>query len=318
MTCDLTNPIFNNEIKALEHMENDRWPGGVVTCPLCGVVGEARKMGGETQAGMFLCNACRGKFTVRTGTVFERSHIPLHKWLLATHLMASSKKGISAHQLHRMLGITYKSAWFMAHRIREAMAPAANAGPLGGEGMIVEADEMYLPTAPLERDNARTSGKKMASKHGRGVANKRVVVALVERGGKVRSFHMKGGIDKATMTELVANYVKKESRLHTDESRLYTGTDKHIAKHEKVRHAAGEYARGDVTTNSVEGHFGIFTRGLIGTYQHVSEQHLGRYLAEFDFRMSNRVALGVHDVSRAARILKGAEGKRLTYRQTAH
>src|SRR6266481_4497952 len=159
MTCDLTNNIFSNEAKALEHMENDRWPGGNVTCPLCGVIGEARKMGGETQAGMFLCNACRGKFTVRTGTVFERSHIPLHKWLLATHLMASSKKGISAHQLHRMLGITYKSAWFMAHRIREAMAPAANAGPLGGEGMIVEADELYLDKAPLEKTNTRTSGK---------------------------------------------------------------------------------------------------------------------------------------------------------------
>jgi len=318
MTCDLTNPIFSNEAKALEHMENDRWPGGIVTCPLCGVEGEAHKMGGKTQAGMFLCNACRGKFTVRTGTVFERSHIPLHKWLLATHLMASSKKGISAHQLHRMLGITYKSAWFMAHRIREAMAPAKNAGPLGGEGQIVEADELYLPKAPLERTSTTTRGAKMINKHGRGTANKRVVVSLVERGGAVRSFHMKDGIDKAAMAELVAQYVRKESRLHTDESRLHTDSHKHVAKHERVRHAAGEYARGDVTTNSVEGYFGVFTRGLVGTYQHVSEQHLHRYLSEFDFRMSNRVALGVHDVSRAARILKGAEGKRLTYRQTAN
>jgi len=318
MTADLTNPIFSNEAKAIAHMENDRWPGGNVTCPLCGVIGETRKMGGETQAGMFLCNACRGKFTVRTGTVFERSHIPLHKWLLATHLMASSKKGISAHQLHRMLGITYKSAWFMAHRIREAMAPAANAGPLGGEGQIVEADELYLDKAPLEKTNTRTSGKKMRYPGGRGVANKRVVVALVERGGKVRSFHIKGSKDKATMNELVTQFVRKESRLHTDESKLFGDAHKHVAKHEKVHHAKGEYARGDVNSNSVEGHFGIFTRGLIGTYQHVSEQHLARYLAEFDFRMSNREKLGVNDVSRANRILKGAEGKRLTYRQTAN
>ncbi|HEY4943233.1 MAG TPA: IS1595 family transposase [Rhizomicrobium sp.] len=318
MTCDLTNPIFSNEAKALEHMENDRWPGGNVTCPLCGVVGEARKMGGATQAGMFLCNACRGKFSVRTGTGFERSHIPLHKWLLATHLMASSKKGISAHQLHRMLGITYKSAWFMCHRIREAMAPAANAGPLGGEGQIVEADELYIAKAPLERSTRKTDGTRFSKGGMKGGANKHVVVALVERGGKVRSMHMRNGIDKATMAELVANYVRKESRLHTDESRLYNEAGKHVAKHETVRHAKGEYARGDVHSNTAEGYFGVFTRGLIGTYQHVSEQHLSRYLAEFDFRMSNRVALGVHDVSRAARILKGAEGKRLTYRQTAN
>ena len=191
-------------------------------------------------------------------------------------------------------------------------------GPLGGEGQIVEADELYLSKAPLERETTNTRGKKMISKHGRGTSNKRVVLALVERGGKVRSFHMKDGVSKETMDILIANYVKKESRLHTDESRLYIKAGDRVAKHETVRHVKGEYARGDVNSNSVEGHFGIFTRGLIGTYQHISEQHLSRYLAEFDFRMSNRVALGVHDVGRAARILKGAEGKRLTYRQTAH
>src|SRR6185437_7374944 len=300
MTFDLTAPMFTNETAAIAHLEAGRWPNGAV-CPLCGSE-NVHKMGGKTQAGMFACYGCKGKFTVRTGTVFERSHIPLHKWLLATHLMASSKKGISAHQLHRMLGITYKSAWFMAHRIREAMAPAANAGPLGGEGQIVEADELYLDKAPLEKTNTRTSGKKMRYPGVRGVANKRVVVALVERGGKVRSFHIKGGMDKATMNELVTQFVRKESRLHTDESRLFNDASKHVAKHEKVHHAKGEYARGDVNTNSVEGHFGIFTRGLVGTYQHISEQHLSRYLAEFDFRMSNRVALGVHDVGRAARI----------------
>ena len=175
MTCDLTNPIFTNEAKAVEHMEADRWPNGV-TCPLCGA-DTVTKMGGETQAGMFLCNACRGKFTVRTGTVFERSHIPLHKWLLATHLMASSKKGISAHQLHRMLGITYKSAWFMAHRIRESMAPAKGSAPIGGKGKIVEADETFLQ---------KKSGKRKHPGAG-GYAHKIAVLSLVERGSAVRS-----------------------------------------------------------------------------------------------------------------------------------
>jgi hypothetical protein len=271
-------------------------------------------MGGKTQAGMFLCNACRGKFTVRTGTIFERSHIPLHKWLLATHLMSSSKKGISAHQMHRMLGISYKSAWFMGHRIREAMAPASNK-MMGGEGKIVEMDEMYLTKPPSERSTTRKNGTKMISKHGRGTANQRVVMSLVERGGEGRSFHVRSGMDKATVDALIANFIRKDTRLHTDESPLYKKVgEKHPVKHERVRHRDGEYARGDVTTNSVEGHFGVFTRGLVGTYQHMSEQHLQRYLDEFDFRRSNRSALGVDDVSRANRILKGAEGKRLTYR----
>ncbi len=299
--CDLTNPIFTDEAAAIAHMEQDRWPSEV-TCPLCGVVGEAKKMGGKTQTGMWLCNACRGKFTVRTGTVFERSHIPLHKWLLATQLMAASKKGISAHQLHRMLGITYKSAWFMAHRIREAMAPAAtDNGPLGGEGKVVEADELY------------TGKKRGAVRPKAGSSHKCTVVSLVERGGKVRSFHIEGA-DVATVSGIVNANVADGSRVHTDESKLY-GRMKRSVKREKVSHSKGEYARGDVTTNSVEGYFSIFERGLIGVYQHVGEQHLKRYLAEFDFRMNNRAKLGVNDTMRAERILKGAEGKRLTYRQ---
>lgn len=313
MTCDITNPIFTNEAKALEHMENDRWPGGEVDCPLCGVIGDSRKMGGQTQAGMWLCNSCRGKFTVRTGTVFERSHIPLHKWLLATHLMAASKKGISAHQLHRMLGITYKSAWFMCHRIREAMAPSGNA-PMGGEGKVVEMDELYLAKAPLDQNTVKKDGTPYLKGRGTGVANKHAVVSLVERGGSARSFHVRQGMDKAAVEAIIMDFVQKDSRLHTDESPLYKAAQKHVAKHERVNHSKKEYARGDVTTNSAEGHFGIFTRGLVGTYQHMSERHLQRYLHEFDFRMSNREALGVNDVSRANRILKGAEGKRLTYR----
>jgi transposase-like protein len=238
MTCDITNPIFTNEAKAIEHMEKDRWPNGV-TCPLCGC-DNVHKMGGQTQAGMFLCNDCRGKFTVRTGTVFERSHIPLHKWLLATHLMAASKKGISAHQLHRMLGITYKSAWFMAHRIREAMAPAANAAPLGGEGKVIEADEMYLSKPASEHETRTTSGRPYTKSGKSGTANKRVVVALVERGGAVRSFHMKDGVSKVAIADLFAKHVSKKSRLHTDETRLFNEAAKAVAKHEIGRASCRE------------------------------------------------------------------------------
>ncbi len=303
MTADLTNPIFNNEAKAIEHMEASRWGKGLY-CPLCGS-DKCRKMGGETQAGMFLCNDCRGKFTVRTGTVFERSHIPLHKWLLATHLMASSKKGISAHQLHRMLGITYKSAWFMAHRIREAMKPSGKTGPLGGKGKIVEADETYYGTK-----KGRTAPKG-------GSGHKHAIVALVERGGKVRSVYTPA-LRQRDMRNVLHMNVSPETHLRTDESNLYLGEKHFFASHETVNHSKDEYVRGSASTNTVEGVFSIFKRGMVGTYQHCGEQHLQRYLNEFDFRYSNRTALGVSDVGRAARILKGAEGKRLTYRQNTH
>ena len=300
--CDLTNPIFVNEEAATAHMEASRWPEAVF-CPLCGTVGQATKMGGKTQAGYFLCNSCRGKFTVRTGTVMERSHIQLHKWLAAMHLMSASKKGMSAHQLHRMLGITYRSAWFMAHRLRLAMAPLAkDMGPLGGEGQVVEADELY------------TGKKRGTVKKTGGYGHKCTVVSLVERGGRARSFHLAEGPDAITIGTLVNANVLDGSRLHTDESHMYARTKKSV-KREKVNHSIGEYGRGDVTTNSVEGYFSVFERGMIGTYQHVSEQHLHRYLSEFDFRQSNRAKLGVDDATRAARVLSGAEGKRLLYRQ---
>lgn len=300
MTCDLTNPIFTNEAAAVAHMEADRWPNGV-SCPLCGS-DKAKKMGGQTQAGMFLCGDCRGKFTVRTGTIFERSHIPLNKWLMATHLMASSKKGISAHQFHRMLGITYKSAWFMAHRIREAMAPAkGEIEPMGGPGKIVEADETELaPSRKTRKTKARANNPK--------------VLSLVQRDGKTRSFRIDGTNVKDIKPVIDAN-VHKDTRLMTDTASHYTKGKMGIASHETVNHSHDEYARDDVTTNTVEGYFSIFKRGLVGTYQHMSSQHLDRYLAEFDFRMSNRAKLGVPDAVRAAKILKGAEGKRLTYRQ---
>jgi transposase-like protein len=271
-------------------------------------------MGGATQAGMFVCYGCDGKFTVRTGTVFERSHIPLHKWLLATYLMGASKKGISAHQLHRMLGITYKSAWFMAHRIREAMAPAKCAAPIGGKGKIVEADETFIQ---------KKSGKRKARGAG-GYAHKIAIFSLTERGGQTRS-QMIDGANTIEIRRAIRKNVDEASALHTDGAQFYkhTGT---VARHESVDHSKGEYVRYEnvfgfpdgkqhvVHTNTLEGYFSVFKRGLVGTYQHIGEQHVDRYLAEFDFRQNNRAKLGVTDDIRAARILKGVEGKRLTYR----
>ncbi|MBS0274545.1 MAG: IS1595 family transposase [Proteobacteria bacterium] len=306
MTAALTDPIFTNETSAIAHMEASRWGADLsaLFCPLCGS-DKPKKMGGKTQAGMFLCGDCRGKFTVRTGTIFERSHIPLHKWLLATHLMAASKKGISAHQLHRLLGITYKSAWFMAHRIREAMSPSKKAKPMGSGGKVVEVDETYYG-----RKKGHTAPKG-------GAGHKHAVVSLVERGGEVRSIYTPM-LRQMDMRKILKDNLSPEAHLRTDESTLY-GTLRHtFASHEKVNHGKDEYVRGDAYTNTAEGVFSIFKRGMIGTYQHCGEQHLQRYLHEFDFRYSNREAVGVNDMGRAARILKGAEGKRLMYRQRTH
>lgn len=308
MTADLTNPIFTDEAAAVAHMEADRWPK-FVHCPLCGS-DNVNKMGGKTQAGMWMCNGCRGKFTVRTGTVFERSHIPLHKWLLAAHLMASSKKGISAHQLHRMLGITYKSAWFMAHRIREAMAPNAESGPIGGEGKIVEADETEVSPSRKSRPRRR--------------AQKLKFVTLVEHDGAVRSRNISK--TRISTTREVREVLKKNlhpaSELHTDSAGWYLMRPALSAEHETVNHDKEFVRKGrkgtKVHVNSAEGFFSIFKRGLVGTYQHIDEQHLQRYLNEFDFRATHRAKLGFTDEMRANRILKGAEGKRLTYRQSAN
>lgn len=246
------------------------------------------------------------------GTVFERSKIPLNKWMLAVHLMCASKKGMSAHQLHRMLGVTYKTAWFMAHRIREAMRDDAR-GPMGGEGQIVEADETYFGKTEYQ-PKLNTRGQPFTKKGKGGPSGKRAVVALVERGGRVRSFH----VDKAnaeSVREIVVTNIRRESRLHTDESRLYTVVGTEFARHDTVRHSAKEYARGDVHTNTIEGVFSIFKRGMKGIYQHCAEKHLHRYLAEFDFRYNNRVKLGINDTMRAENALKGISGKRLTYRR---
>lgn len=305
-----TAPHFQNDKAARKFIEKIRWPDEIV-CPHCGTVGSFYTTKKE---GRYRCaeKLCRKDFTVTTGTVMESSHVPLHKWLMGFYLMASSKKGMSAHQLHRSLGVTYKTAWFMAHRIREAMR-AGGITPMGGEGKIVEADETYF--GPVEKAKVRTvttSGRPFTKK-GR-AANKRAIVALVERGGRVRTFHV-GAADKVTVSKIVMDNVARESRLHTDESRLYIGSDALFASHETVKHSAKEYVRGDVHTNSAEGYFSIFKRGMRGVYQHCREKHLHRYLAEYDFRYNHRIALGIDDGERAALAVKGAEGKRLTYRQ---
>jgi len=311
---DLTNPIFTDEAAAIAHMEASRWPDGPV-CPFCGSF-NVHKMGGKTQAGMFLCRDCRDKFTVRVGTVFERSHIPLHKWLLGMHLMAASKKGISAHQLWRMLGFgSYRTAWFMAHRIREAMSGEYE-GPLGGSGKTVEADETYYGKTSTPRVSKQRGSRPYIKR--KGPQSKNPVVALVERGGETRMFHVENATKENVRDVLVRN-VRRESELHTDESKLYVETGKEFAGHHTVKHSAEEYVRYEgertVHSNTVENVFSVFKRGMNGTYQHCGEQHLHRYLSEFEFRYNRRTKLGWNDTDRAAAALKGAEGKRLMYRQ---
>jgi transposase-like protein len=315
-TADLENPIFTDEAAAREHLERVLWPKGPV-CPHCGERERLTKLRGKAhRAGLYRCKGCAKQFTVTVGTLYERSHIPLHKWLLATHLMNASKKGVSAHQLHRMLGLSYKSAWFMAHRIRAGMDGAADdPGGLGGEGKTVEADETYFGKTDEPRERNKylpppTKGGKS------GPANKRAVVGLVERGGKVRTFHVATANAETVRTILRTNASRK-SALMTDESKLYVEVGTEYARHGTVNHSAGEYVGfGDPTkhTNTVEGYFSIFKRGMKGIYQHCSEYHLHRYLAEFDFRYNTRTRLGYEDADRALIAVMGITGKRLTYR----
>jgi transposase-like protein len=305
-------PQFRDDDAARQFLEGILWPHGPV-CPHCGVIGHAYA---TKRAGVYRCaeKECRKDFTVTMKTVMERSHIALHKWVQAFALMTASKKGISAHQLHRTLGIHYQSAWFMCHRIREAMRDGGLA-PLGGGGKIVEADETYY--GPVDKAKVRTktpSGRPFTKSGKTGPSNKRAIVALVERGGNVRTFHVPIA-NKVTVTNIVRENIARESRLHTDESSLYVGADQHFASHETVKHSAKEYVRDDVHTNTAEGYFSIFKRGMRGVYQHCKEKHLHRYLAEFDFRYNHRVRLGFNDGERAVLAVKSASGKRLTYRQ---
>jgi transposase-like protein len=304
-TALFTEPRFNDDNAAREHLESIRWPNGPV-CPHCGGTERNSKITAKSdkgaRPGLYFCGDCREQFTVTVGTVFERSKVALHKWLLATHLLCSSKKGMSALQLQRTLGITYKTAWFMAHRIREAMNTGF-AGPLGGNGTPVEVDETYWGNTGKQAPGAR------------GYAHKMKVVSLVERDGQKRSFHV-ANVTAKTVTPILREQVAKKARLMTDETSVYNQVGKEFASHEKVNHSAKEYARGDVTTNTVESSFAILKRGLYGTFHHVSEKHLQRYATEFDFRWNTRQKLGFNDVDRTDEALKGIEGKRLTYRRT--
>ncbi len=319
MKTDLTHPMFNDNDAARAHLEKLLWPEGPV-CPHCGVCDEATLMKGKShRPGLYNCRACAEPFTVTIGTIFEDSKIALHKWVLGMHLMAASKKGVSALQLQRMLGLgSYRTAWFMAMRIREAlrMEPMQRGGPMGGAGKVVEADETYFgkTDVPHVSPQRAKSGRKPTKRGQSGPANKRAVVALVERGGSARVFHV-ASADKETVAKIVRENVHPETRLHTDESRLYTGADKAFASHETVKHSAKEYARGDVTTNSAESFFGVFKRGMTGVYQHCGEKYLQRYVTEFEFRHNTRTKLGFNDDDRAQLAIKGAAGKRLVLRR---
>jgi len=311
----LSDKHFHDEAAAYRFVEKRVWPQGPV-CPHCGGVERISKMKGtSTRIGAYKCYQCRKPFTVKVGTVFEASHVPLHLWLQAIFLMASSKKGISSQQLHRTLGVTVKTAWFMSHRIREAMR-SGDLSPMGGEGKIVEADETYYGPVAERQPSKQRRGRPYTVKGGKsGVGGKRAIVSLVERGGNVRSFHV-AHASQVNVAQLVRENLDRETKLHTDESRLYTNVGGEFAAHETVKHSAKEYVRGQVHTNTVENVFSVFKRGMRGVYQHCAEKHLHRYLAEFDFRYNARMALGVDDLTRADRALKGIVGKRLTYQTT--
>ena len=313
MTANLQNPIFTDETKAREWLEARVWPTGPV-CPHCGVTSEhvTALYGAKHRPGLYQCNECREQFSVTVKTVFERSKLPLSKWLAALFMITASKKGVSSHHIHRSLGISYKSAWFMTHRLREAMR-TGGLGPLGGGSGIVEADETYFGNAETKVPSKARKGRPYIHKGG-GPAGKRAVVSLVERGGNVRSFHP-AMADGATVAKIVNENIAKEARFMTDESRLYIKVGAQFKSHETVTHSHKEYVRGDVHTNTIEGYFSIFKRGMKGVYQHCSEKHLHRYLAEFDFRYNARVRLGYNDLMRAELLAAGIKGKRLTYRR---
>jgi transposase-like protein len=294
----LTQAHFHNEAAAIARLEAIVWPEGPV-CPHCGGIDRITPVKGG-RIGLRRCGDCKKQFTCKVGTVFEDSKVPVHKWFQAAHLLASSKKGISSHQLHRTLGVTYKTAWFMSHRLREAMR-ADSKGQLGGPGKIVEADETFFVNkkgAPVRR----------------GYAHKMAVMSLVERGGAIRSVVL-DRVDRIEVNRIIRRNVHEESRLMTDTAAYYKDRRRFgIAEHEKVNHDQGEYVHGDVHVNTLEGYYSIFKRGMKGVYQHCSEKHLHRYVAEFDFRYNNRSGLGIEDAERAANALKGIAGKRLTYR----
>ena len=313
---NLNAPFFNDEDKARIYLEGQRWPDGPI-CPHCGCVeriypvkANAEK---KVRKGLYQCNDCEQQFTVTVGTVYERSKVPLHKWLAATYLLCSSKKGFSAKQLERTIGVTYKTAWFMFHRIREAMRDGSP-GLMGGNGKVVEMDETFTGM-----------GKKKSRrmKAGPGYKHKEKVFTLVERGGRARSFHVPE-VNAKTLRPIIKEQVAKDSHVMTDEAGFYVKVNhlrkegqlsELVDKHDSVNHGIGEYVRGNVHTNTIEGYFSIFKRGLNGVYQHCSPQHLKRYLCEYDFRYNFREKLGYDDMQRTNEALKGIVGKRITYQR---
>ena len=301
MASVLNQPFFQDEEAAYAKLESIVWPNGAV-CPHCGVTDRMKKMGGvATRPGLYKCYACRKQSRVTVGTVFESSHVQLHVWLQAMFLLCSSKKGISSNQLARTLGVTVKTAWFMSHRLREAIT-VGNLPPMGGEGAIVEVEETYVGTKHAKPEGAR------------GYAHKNAVLTLVQRGGSARSFYV-DGTKAADLLPIIKANVLPGTAVMTDEAGQYAHLSKLFAIHGFTRHGQGEYVRGEVHTNTVEGFFySVFKRGMKGVYQHCKAKHLHRYVAEFDFRYNNRVKLGVDDAARTVNALRGIVGKRLTYR----
>jgi len=310
----LNQPHFQDADKARQYLERIQWPNGPI-CPHCGSVSEDhyRLAGKAHRAGLMKCKDCRQQFSVTVHTVFERSKIKLNVWLQAVFLLCSSKKGMSAHQLHRVLGVTYKTAWFMAHRIREAFRDAMP-GVMGGGGGPVEVDETYYGKAKGARVRRFRYGPKVS---GTGGMHLRKIVSLVDRQGATRSFHI-ASIDAKNLKPILQAHIAKQAKVYTDTAGHYKrmGLAKEYAAHETVNHSIGEYARpGGIHSNTVESYFGLLKRGLYGTYHHVSEAHLQRYLQEFDFRHTHRTAAGVNDTERAIKALSQIRGKRLTYRR---
>ncbi len=294
---------FHDEEAAFLYLEKKIWPNGPI-CPHCGGVDRVGRLAGKsTRIGVWKCYQCRKPFRATVGTVFESSHIPVRLWLQAIHLMACSKKGVSSNQLHRVLGVTLKTAWFMSHRVRLAMQ-TLGMEPMGGAGQVVEIDETVIGFQEGHNKKSKRSGPQFRN----------VVLTLVERGGSARSFHVEGSTVGQLIPIIRAN-IKRETDVMTDQASWYRNLGG-FNSHQTVDHSKDEYVRGEVTTNTVEGFYSVFKRGMKGVYQHCAEKHLHRYLAEFDFRYSNRVRLGVDDVARADRALAGIVGKRLTYKQT--
>jgi len=306
MSKSLINiPHFQNEKAAYAFVEARIWPRGAV-CPHCGSKERTKRMNGQsTRIGLYKCYVCRKQFTVKIGTIFEDTHIPLHLWLQAIYLMCASKKGISAHQLHRTLGVTLKTAWFLGHRIREAMRDG-DLAPFGTNGGVVEVDETFI-------------GKEDGIPKRRGYAHKRKVLSLVDRESRQSRSIVIDSLKSETVVPILEENIAKEARVMTDDAGQYKYLEEHFAEHSSVQHSQGEYvslADPSIHTNTVEGFFSIFKRGMKGIYQHCKKQHLHRYLAEFDFRYNNRSALGVEDPERAENLLRGVKGKRLTYQAT--